>query len=174
MSPPAARRDSAVEWQLRANASDLLSFFRYRVDADDAAELLSETMLVAWRKAAEMPNDDRLARMWLFGIAKFALSNSQRSARRRTRLAAKLREAVRTTDQLHPASDAGAEIRDAVGRLPGELGELVRLIHWDGFTVKEAGQLMGLPDSTARNKYQAAKAQLRAALAEGSVTASRQ
>lgn len=64
------------------------------------------------------------------------------------------------------AADHGAEVRDAVRRLDPELGELVRLVNWDGFSVADAGQLLGLSVSTARRLYHQAKDQLRAALGE--------
>lgn len=62
-------------------------------------------------------------------------------------------------------ADDGAEVRDAIDRLPADLAELVRLVHWDGFTLAEAAELTGVPASTARGRYQRAKEQLRSALA---------
>ena len=64
-----------------------------------------------------------------------------------------------------PAADSGVEVRDAVDRLPEELGELVRLVHWDGFTVTEAATLLGLNASTGRSRYARAKELLRESLA---------
>lgn len=51
-------------------------------------------------------------------------------------------------------------------RLDDAHRELVMLIHWDGFTVVEAAELLGLNPSTARGRYSAARQTLRAALAE--------
>ena len=67
-------------------------------------------------------------------------------------------------EYVSQAADDGAEVRDAVRRLEPELGELIRLVHWDGFSIADAGQVLGLPPSTARGHYQRAKEQLRAAL----------
>ena len=39
------------------------------------------------------------------------------------------------------------------------------LIHWDGLTIIEAAELLGLNASTARSRYAAARASLREALA---------
>jgi RNA polymerase sigma-70 factor (ECF subfamily) len=45
------------------------------------------------------------------------------------------------------------------------------LIHWDGMTVTQAAELIGLNPSTARTRYAAARSALREALAEaGAVT----
>ncbi|WP_415127831.1 sigma factor-like helix-turn-helix DNA-binding protein [Microbacterium sp.] len=45
-----------------------------------------------------------------------------------------------------------------------KLAELVTLVHWDGFTIAEAGLLQGVPASTARGRYQRARARLLALL----------
>jgi RNA polymerase sigma-70 factor, ECF subfamily len=42
------------------------------------------------------------------------------------------------------------------------------LIHWDGFTIVEAAELLGLNASTARSRYAAARQILREALTEQS------
>lgn len=146
-----------------ANAADLLSFVSRRVGADDAPDLLSETMVIAWRRVAEMPVEAERARMWLFGIARGTLLNHARGVRRRWALADRLRTHVGDAGSAAPA-DAGAEVRDAIARLDADLAELVRLVHWDGFSLTDAAELLGVPASTARGRYQRAKAELRAAL----------
>ena len=50
-------------------------------------------------------------------------------------------------------------------RLDPELTELVRLIHWDRFTLTQAARLLGVPASTLSSRYQRAADQLRVALA---------
>lgn len=62
------------------------------------------------------------------------------------------------------ASDDGAEVRDAIDRLPTDLAEIVRLVHWGGFTIAEAATLTGTPASTARGRNQRAREVLRDAL----------
>lgn len=159
MTTESARLSAAVE----ANASDLLSYLSRRIGPDDAPDLLGETMVVAWRRVRELPVDAERARMWLFGIARGTLLNHARGQRRRWALADRIR--VDVSDDLNgPPADAGAEVRDAIGRLDPDLAELVRLVHWDGFTLAEAGELLGIPASTVRGRYQRAKEQLRAAL----------
>jgi len=61
-------------------------------------------------------------------------------------------------------ADEGADVRDAIARLSPEQAELVRLIHWDGFTITDAGQFLGINPSTARTRYQRARDDLRTAL----------
>lgn len=139
----------------------LLGYFRRRVDAEDAADQLAETMVTAWRRYSDLPADPEQARMWLFGIARNVLLNAQRGERRRWSLADKARAALA---QSAPASDQGIEVRDAIDRLPAELGELVRLVHWEGLTIGQAAGVMEISASTARSRYQRAKSELRVAL----------
>jgi RNA polymerase sigma-70 factor (ECF subfamily) len=74
-----AKRTAVLEAVYLANASDLLSYFERRVSpVADAADLLSATYLVAWRKVDSIPTDPEQARMWLFGVARRTLANAQR------------------------------------------------------------------------------------------------
>lgn len=55
-------------------------------------------------------------------------------------------------------------MRDAIDNLHADLAEIVRLIHWDGLTVTEAAEVIGVASSTARARYQRARAELRETL----------
>jgi RNA polymerase sigma factor (sigma-70 family) len=153
-----------VERILEQTAPDLLAFFERRIEPRaDAADLLTETMLAAWRRADDLPDDDEGARRWLFGIARNVLLNARRGLRRRSRLAARVRALL--VDEGTPAADDGGEVRDALRRLDPELEEIVTLVHWEGFPLVDVAAIVGIPVSTARRRYLRAKDELRAALA---------
>ncbi len=143
---------------LQSAAPSLLAYFRRRVDAEDAADLLAETMTTAWRRVSALPADAEQSRMWLFGVARNVLLNGQRGERRRFNLADKARALLAETA---PPSDEGLEVRDAISRLPAEHAELVQLVHWEGLTIGQAAEVVGIPASTARSRYAKAKAELR-------------
>ncbi|MFD5214721.1 RNA polymerase sigma factor [Microbacterium sp. NPDC058345] len=157
------RHKDPLSCALEISASDLLAYLERRVGPDDAPDLLGETMVVAWRRVRDLPHDDERARMWLFGIARATLLNHARGVRRRWALADRIRLQVRDSATA-PAADVGAEVRDAISRLDPDLAELVRLVHWDGLSIVDAAELLGIPPSTARGRYQRAKEQLRVAL----------
>jgi RNA polymerase sigma-70 factor (ECF subfamily) len=158
--------DERITDAIAANSVDLLAYFERRVtEPAEAADLLAETMMSAWRRADAMPAEPEQARMWLFVVARNTLANADRSERRRWRLANKLRLLLQPRDA--PSADEGWEVRDAVDRLAPELRELIRLIHWDGFTAAEAADVLGISASTARGRYARAKEQLRAQLDTG-------
>ncbi|ADB35606.1 RNA polymerase, sigma-24 subunit, ECF subfamily [Kribbella flavida DSM 17836] len=148
---------------LRQAADDLLAYFERRVSIrDDAADLLGETMLQAWRRAGDLPPTAERRRMWLFTIAANVLGNHRRSARRRTALAGRVRQQLATSNEPdHAEADA---VRDAVLRLGSAQRDLVLLVHWDGFSIVEAAEILGLNPSTARGRYAAARDALRTAL----------
>jgi RNA polymerase sigma-70 factor (ECF subfamily) len=148
---------------LRQAADDLLAYFERRVSVrDDAADLLGETMLQAWRRSQALPPTPERQRMWLFTIAANVLANHRRSARRRTALADRVRQQLATsTVPDHTEADA---VRDAVLRLRPAQRDLVMLVHWDGFSIVEAAEILGLNASTARSRYAAARDTLRVAL----------
>ncbi|MEJ1921299.1 RNA polymerase sigma factor [Microbacterium sp. KHB019] len=153
----------ALVGAFESNAADLLAYLSRRTNADDAPDLLGETMVVAWRRVKDLPADPERARMWLFGIARGTLQNHTRGERRRWALADRIRGRVRE-GATAPAADEGADVRDAIARLDPELAELVRLVHWDRLSLADAAELLGIPASTARGRYQKAREQLRAAL----------
>lgn len=153
---------------LRSSSDDLLRYFLSRLDSEDAADALAEVMATAWRRVDALPSRPEEARMWLFGIARNVRLHVDRGAIRRARLASRLREAL--TVHAAPPADAGVEIRDAIRRLEDDHAELIRLVHWDGFSIAEAAEILEIPPSTARGRYQKAKEVLRAALSTSTTT----
>ena len=151
---------------LRDTSGDLLAYFERRVLVrEDAADLLGETLLQAWRRGDAWPDTAQRRRMWLFTVAANVLANHRRSNRRRAALADRLRSHI-ARDSAEPALEESHAVRDAVLRLADAQRELVMLIHWDGFTIVEAAAILGLNPSTARGRYSAAREKLKAALAE--------
>jgi len=155
--------DKRLTAALRAASPSLLAYLQRRVGLNDAPDLLGETLVVAWRRVADLPDDPERARMWLFGIARGTLLNHGRGERRRWALADRIRGHA-TTGAASPAADEGADVRDAIARLDPELAELVRLVHWERLTLVEAAEVTGIPASTVRGRYHRAKEELRAAL----------
>lgn len=144
---------------ISACSPDLLAYFERRTASADAADLLSETMLTAWRRIDDLPKDDTEARMWLFGVARRVLANADRASVRRWKLAERLRGHLSSQPPTHDDAQA-IDVRDAVRRLPDDLRDLVGLVHWEGFTIVEAARIVGIPASTARGRYQNARRRL--------------
>src|SRR6185369_10842354 len=87
-----------------ATREPILAYLLRRVDwPEDAADLLADVYLVAWRRIDEVPRGDG-ARMWLYGVARRQLANHRRGDRRRTALASALAGALRS---VTPPDDGG-------------------------------------------------------------------
>jgi RNA polymerase sigma-70 factor (ECF subfamily) len=160
MEPPPNDFAAAVD----RDAPDLLRYLQRRLGRDDAADALAEVMIAAWRRSDAMPVDPEQSRMWMFGIARNVLANNARGERRRSRLADRLRMVLVVAPLTETPSDEGIEVRDAIARLSPDHAELVRLVNWEGFSLASAGEILGIPASTARTWYQKARKELRAAL----------
>lgn len=133
----------------------LAAYFQRRVHPNDAPDLLGETLVVAWRRVADIPDDAEATRMWLFGVARGTLLNHSRGERRRHALVDRLRSGMSIAQGSR--SDEGADVRDAVERLDDDLAEIVRLVHWDGFTAPEVAVVLGIPLTTVRSRYRRAR-----------------
>ncbi|ERK73567.1 RNA polymerase sigma factor [Leifsonia aquatica] len=151
--------DNALEPFLREIAPDLLAYFTRRVwPTEDAADCLSETLLVLWRRREDLPANEQDHRAWAFGVARRVLANFRRGAIRRIALTDRLRESLSTSAV---ATGTDETITDALAQLNENDRELVTLILWDGFGVAEAGAVLGLKPATARTRFARAKARLR-------------
>ena len=164
-------REATLEGLHDANAADLLSYFGRRVSvAADAADLLSETFVVAWRRIDQLPSDPEQARMWLFGVARRLLANAARGTLRHADLTLKLRQHLET-QPLESTDTAALDVQDALDQLPPDQSELVRLILWDGFTLPQAAAILGISTSTAHGRHQRARNTLRQILRPDAPTA---
>jgi RNA polymerase sigma factor (sigma-70 family) len=153
----------SFEASIRPLMPKLLAYFARRVlPTVDAADCLSETLVVLWRRRGELPSDEDGLRAWSYGIAKGVLANHQRSQIRHTRLSARLRdELTRST----PPAAADTRLSEALATLSALDKDLVLLIAWDGFSVGEAGELLGLTPGASRSRYSRARKALREQLA---------
>jgi RNA polymerase sigma-70 factor (ECF subfamily) len=143
------------EQAVRASMADLLAYFERRVEVRaDAADLLSDTLLAAWRKRRRMPPGNE--RPWLFTFARNTLLNARRAHRRRTAATENLRSVLMEPPAGTPCDEA-VELRSAVTALGVEHRELIELVHWEGLSITESAQIIGINSSTARSRYAMAK-----------------
>ena len=158
----AATSVRTFEASIRPLMPHLLGYFTRRViPTADAADCLSDTLVVLWRRRNDLPAADEELRAWSFGIARGVLANHLRSQRRQSRLAARLREYLARSP---PPVRIDQGLTDALATLSDADKELVLLVAWDGFGVGEAGDLLGLTPEAARARYSRARKALRAEL----------
>ena len=143
----------------------ILAYALRRVeDPEDAADVVAETFLVAWRRLDEVPSDAE-ARLWLFGVARRVIANRRRAERRRTRLGERLAESLRTELATQPApADEAAEVLRAMGGLGDDDRELLLLVSWEELSPGEAAKVLGISSLAARSRLHRARRRLRTLL----------
>lgn len=161
--------DDDAEERLRGlyadHAGAMLGFaLRRGAGPEDAADLVSDVFLTAWRRIGDVPPGDE-ARLWLYGVARHALANHARGVRRRTRLGEALREHVRAVPPPTPLEPPDPALHAALAGLPELDRSLLALIAWEGLTPAQAATVLGLRPATARVRLHRARTRLREALA---------
>jgi RNA polymerase sigma-70 factor (ECF subfamily) len=139
----------------------LLAYARRRCLAPDADDLVADVLTVAWRRLDDVPAGAPLP--WLFGVAHRTLANQRRGARRRLRLAERLRaEPPRTA--ADSVDGAGEEVRAALARLRPDDQEVLRLAAWEGLGPSEIAVVLGCSPNAAALRLSRARRRLRDAL----------
>ena len=147
---------------------ELLAYVLRRVErAEDAADVVAETFLVAWRRLDRVPAGDE-APLWLYGVARRQLANQRRGELRRSRLARRLRAElpVAVGGARGPEDHRVAAVRAALARLREEDREILRLSSWEGLAPSEIATVLGVPGVTVRSRLHRARMRLRAEVLE--------
>jgi RNA polymerase sigma-70 factor (ECF subfamily) len=140
----------------------LLAYAVRRVaDPADAADVVAETFLIAWRRLDDVPTDDG-ARPWLFGVARRVLANHYRGERRRHALADRLRDAL--IDVVTPASGVRTTVELALRRLADDDQELLQLVAWEQLARDEIAVVLGISRAAVRVRLHRARQRLTKAM----------
>ncbi|WP_433354181.1 RNA polymerase sigma factor [Microtetraspora malaysiensis] len=149
MGPPDTRRHRFEEIYGKYHDAVLAYIVRRTDNGHDAADVLAETFLVAWRRLDEVPAGER-ARPWLFGVARRTLANLYRGARRRTALSERLRaELAHAHRHVAPETEPSA-VAAAFRRLPEQDRELLALAGWEGLDFGEIAVVLGCSRNAVR------------------------
>lgn len=150
----------------RDHAREILGYaLRRCADAEDAADVLAETFLVAWRRHLEIPSN-REARLWLYGTARRVLANQRRANQRRQHLAARMREDLRRRLPAQSLQKEEGGLLRALAAMREADRELLMLIGWEELTPGEAARVLGISSIAARSRLHRARRQLKALLRE--------
>jgi RNA polymerase sigma-70 factor (ECF subfamily) len=155
--------DQRFETLFRAHVGALLGYaLRRLARAEDAADVVADTMLVAWRRIDEVPPGVE-GRLWLFGVARRVLANERRGRRRRDRLGDKLRRDLgRLVGADHAAAvDTNVVLHAALAGLDADDREIILLTSWEGLRPSEIAVALDLPAATVRTRLHRARQRLR-------------
>jgi RNA polymerase sigma-70 factor (ECF subfamily) len=162
-------RRARFELVYAANYEHVLAYALRRTDTrDDAADVVAETFLTAWRRDEQAP-DGPTVRLWLYGIARRVLANHLRGRRRYERLGARLRanasESGRTSSSRVTDTDASGAVAAAFARLNAGDRDILALVGAEGLTPGEAARVLGCRAATVRVRLHRARARFARELA---------
>lgn len=141
----------------RRLAPRVYGYARLRTDADTADEVVADTFVTAWRLRDRIP-DNPLP--WLLVIARNALANRTRSARRATRLIASMTTIADLARHAPAAGDLVVDRQTLLATVatlrPAEREALV-LTAWHGLTIRDAAAVAGCTERTLARRLALAR-----------------
>lgn len=141
---------------------------RRAASRDDAADVVAETFLVAWRRLDDLPSE-ALTRPWLYGVARRVLANQRRATGRRELLAARLREVPRLPAIDGPFLEDLSEVGAVLQQLPSADREVLALHAWEGLDAQELAAALGCSRGAARVRLYRARRRFAQASADSDI-----
>lgn len=134
--------------------------------AEDAADVVSDTFTVAWRRIGDLPPGEE-ARLWLYGTARRVIGTQRRGSSRRAaldeRLLADARLNYASARPLHPS---GGEDRlvTALESLSESDQELLHLAAWEELDAAQIARVLGITTAATHVRLHRARHRLRSRL----------
>jgi RNA polymerase sigma-70 factor (ECF subfamily) len=167
MGERAERRERFERLYDQASLQVLGYALRRAGSPEDAADVVSETFMIAWRRLDEVPAGDE-ARLWLYGVARRVLANQRRGQLRRERLNARLLDEVAAVGARvmaeGPVPDSA--VMAALARLDEGDRELITLVAWESLDRDQIATMLGCSRATVRVRLHRARRRLARLLAE--------
>lgn len=145
-------------------AARVLGYALRRVERpEDAADVISEVFVIAWRRLDEIPAGED-ARLWLYATARRVLANHRRGERRRHALAERLRIELARSPAVSRLDREPSALIEAFRRLSDGDREVLALEGWEGLNAAEIAVVLGCSPNAARIRLHRARRRLRARL----------
>jgi RNA polymerase sigma-70 factor (ECF subfamily) len=156
---PALRR--RFEELVAAVYEPVQRYLRRRTDPATADDVLSDVLLVLWRRLADVPPEAPLA--YAYGVARGCLANSRRSVVRQERVATRLAQQHRPRDDAGDPLDGALD--DALAALPESDRELLRLWAWEQLPPREIALVLGISANAVSIRLHRARQKVKELLA---------
>ena len=176
LMPLVGRRDPEAFEVLYDRHGGAAYSLAYRIVGDRAAaeEVTQEAFISVWRSGARFDAARGSVRSWLLSVVRNRAIDFLRS---RAGKAPKLtfdddavleaRPAVERTEEEALQRETAAELRGALGKLPGEQSKVIELAYFGGFSHSEIARILGLPMGTVKGRMRLGLEKIRGELAEG-------
>lgn len=125
---------------------------------EDAADVVAETYVTAWRKFDVVPQDDT-AVLWLYAVARRMMANHRRGSQRRDNLVERLSGHIQLSMAALPQREPGDDsLKAALGRLrPGDR-EVLLMVAWEQLDRDEIATVLGCSRTAVRVRLHRARA----------------
>jgi RNA polymerase sigma-70 factor (ECF subfamily) len=163
------RRDSAADEELirqlyMEHAGALLAYAtRLTGDRVAAEDVVQETLVRAWRRPDVLTNNRGSVRGWLLTVVRNIVTDQFRA------------RAARPLEVAQPADGTGGPVRqdhaeevvdsivvlDALGQLSPEHRQVVMALYFQGHTIAEVAEVVGVPPGTVKSRSYYALRRLR-------------
>ncbi|MCI2422403.1 sigma-70 family RNA polymerase sigma factor [Saccharopolyspora sp. K220] len=138
-------------------------------DRSRAEDVVQETLLRAWRHPKVLDQSQRSARAWLFTVARRIAIDDWRSAATHAEVVTDAPPEPPTADETDRAVQ-GWLVADALAELSARHREVLALCFYQGMSVADAANQLGVPEGTVKSRTHYALRALRLALEERGVT----
>lgn len=129
------------------------TYCKRRLSIHDANDAVADIFVTAWRKIDDIPPGPE-ARLWLYGVARNTVSNTQRAGRRWGRLVAKTGSVAAVPnlgpDEIVVRRAEDRRVLDALEQLNPDDREALRLHLWEELSHAEVGAVLGVSADAAR------------------------
>jgi RNA polymerase sigma-70 factor (ECF subfamily) len=145
--------------------------YRIAGDRNVAEDITQEAFMSIWRSRTRFDRERGSVRAWVLGIVHHRAIDALRrnSGHQRRRASAEgieeRFEAPERTEVEVARRDEAEEVREALGDLPGDQREVVRLAYFGGFTHTQIADMLGQPVGTVKGRMRLGLEKLRRALA---------
>lgn len=146
--------------------------YRFTKRREEAEDLTQETFIRAYRFLQQF-DTARSFRSWLYTIATNTGINALRAKHRRIdAVSYDVRDEAGVVvgpdgrEEL-ARQDLKRQVAEAVDKLPPRAATLVHMHYFEGFSLREAGEVLGLSENAAKVALHRARGRLRETLAEG-------
>lgn len=162
MKASAAQREARFARLFNETSGDLLAYaLRRAKNPEDAADVLAETFLIAWRKLDSLPPSPQ-SPLWLFGVARNVLRRGASRDHALDALVQRLAQELRDAASGPPRAQAegSPNLRAALNALPENQQEVILLTAWEGLSPQEIAAVTGTPVNLVRVRLHRARSRL--------------
>jgi RNA polymerase sigma-70 factor, ECF subfamily len=149
-------REARFRRVCEAHTAAVLAYALRRTSREDAADVVAETFLVAWRRLDDV--DERTALPWLYAVARRVLLSQQRSTRRQEAIAERVAAELPEPSEIPLGSP---RVLAALAALSEAEREVLMLAAWEELSSAKAARVLGCSATAYRIRLHRARKRLR-------------